>query len=84
MPQRIIRFAPNFSKYLIQYGWIVPGLKGNLDVSYKTIPMEVEVKHQIDIDETMAKIFYHNASDEDEIVSVESSFIKSPHGDKPN
>lgn len=82
MQQRTIRFAPSFPDYLIEYAWILPGLIGNLDVFYKTIPMEIEVKHQIGTNETKAHILYHEAPEEDE-TTVNSPLVRSPHEHQP-
>lgn len=58
LQQTIIRFTPNFRDYTLGYGFQHRGLNGKFSVSFKNVPINIEIIRQSDTGETKSQVFY--------------------------
>lgn len=58
LQQTSIRFTPNYRDYMLGYGFQHRGLNGKFSVSFKNVPINIEIMRQRDTGETKAQVFY--------------------------
>lgn len=68
--QTIIRFTPNFHKYVIGYSLQYGGLNGKLGITYKNIPINIEIKHRNDTGYIKANVLYDGIQKNDYTIFV--------------
>lgn len=69
--QTNIRFTPNFRDYTLGYGFQHGGLNGKFSVSFKNVPINIEIIRQRDTGETTAHVFYDPTPVKDYILLAE-------------